>query len=144
MDTTKEIATIEKQPYNPINNIPPEKRWQPGQSGNPAGRPPKAISLTSKVKELLTDDRLDKIAKAMLNELELPNRKEYPSAVLKEVWERLDGKVGPDISALIDNRVFNIIVPSERARELTENINKRLTDGQNSEGANEALQGEKA
>lgn len=118
----------QQQPFNHADHLIPH-RWPPGVSGNPAGRKPGVISLTSKVKELLSDEtRLDKIAQAMLSELESPNRKEYPSAVLKELWERLDGKTGPDIGALIDNRTINVIVQSEHARELTENINKRISE----------------
>ena len=36
---TPEDVVVEQSTYSRIDNIPPEKRWQPGQSGNPNGRP---------------------------------------------------------------------------------------------------------
>lgn len=33
------------------------KPWKPGQSGNPAGRPVGAVSLSSRIQRMMTDER---------------------------------------------------------------------------------------
>jgi hypothetical protein len=116
-----DIQSLKKDPRD--NLIP----FKPGQSGNPAGRPPKDLSITSVIKKKLSEPgKLDAIADKIIDELTKKIKREYPTGLLKEVLDRTEGKVIPDVSASIDNRTINIIVPSEHARELTQNINKRL------------------
>ena len=38
----------------PDKQVVNKGRWKPGESGNPRGRPPKRVSITSLVKELLS------------------------------------------------------------------------------------------
>jgi len=47
----------------------------------------------------------------------------------KEVWDRAEGRVGTDDTAYHDNRVINIIVSSDRTKELTEMVGQRLMVG---------------
>ena len=69
---------------------------------------------------------LDGIADKIIEELTKKMKREYPTALLKEVLDRTEGKVGPDHEGYQDNRVFNVIVQDEHAKELIQNINKRL------------------
>lgn len=69
--------------------------WKPGESGNPAGRPPKPLSITSKIKEYLERD-IDEIARVAVAQLKQPG-KEYV-ALLKEVLDRVEGKVASEVN----------------------------------------------
>ena len=90
--------------------------WKEGQSGNPAGRPPGAVSLTTIVKEMgdwkappkiLTEYRTIfpelpadatcvqvLAARSLLKAMDLKGG----DVMSKEIWERLDGKVPFPIS----------------------------------------------
>jgi hypothetical protein len=51
---------IEKQSKdNPISHIPPEKRWQPGQSGNPSGRPKGICYFGEAAREMLASQEVN-------------------------------------------------------------------------------------
>lgn len=76
---------------------PPSHGFQPGQSGNPKGRPPLQKSLTSLLRlEIDTpcpDDREGRTWRELLVlSLMRLAMKGHPTA-LKEVWDRIDGKV---------------------------------------------------
>jgi hypothetical protein len=88
------------------NNSENLKPWKKGQSGNPAGRPKKADSLTSLLKDEM--ERIDPsdaegrtwnerivLATLRLAEQGVP-------AALKEVWERIEGKVRQDIGVDVE------------------------------------------
>ena len=71
---TPEDVVVEQPTYNRIDNIPPEKRWQPGQSGNPNGRPKNSVTTllkntdgktTRKIAKQLTDQAVDGDLKAI-------------------------------------------------------------------------------
>jgi len=110
-----------------VDNIPPDKRysWPKGVSGNPKGRPPNVGSVTYWYKKLLAENEgltARKLAgmaveKALIGSL----------GHLIEVTDRTEGPVGKNTGATQDNRVINIIVSSDRAKELTELIGERLT-----------------
>lgn len=99
-----------KQP-NLIDRIPPEKRWQPGQSGNPAGRPPNKSSITYWYNKLLEDGVSAKKISAKALEL----AEQGSLGHLKEVTDRTDGRLD-DQAIQIDNRTINIHI-SERGNE---------------------------
>lgn len=111
-----------KQPtYNRIDNIPPEKRWQPGQSGNPNGRPKNSVTTilkntsketTKKIANKLTDLAVEGDLKA-----------------IDMFIDRTDGRVVQQEGAGDDNRVINFILSSEQGNDLIEGITKRLTKG---------------
>lgn len=47
----------------------------------------------------------------------------------KELWDRVDGRMPQPVSGEVDvTHTINIIVSSEKARELTENVAKRLAE----------------
>ena len=111
-----EIDTIQKQ--SPIDHIPPEtmKRWKPGQSGNPNGRPKKVNSITYWYRKLLAEKAglpAKKIAKMAIEKAQ-----EGSIQHIQEVTDRVDGRVGADIPPAQDNRQYIIIMDGEQgARE---------------------------
>lgn len=59
--------------------------WQPGQSGNPAGRPPKGEALTDVLKSKLNKEEIaDKLIEIALEKGDL--------AALKYIYDRVDGR----------------------------------------------------
>jgi hypothetical protein len=78
--------------------VPPiGKRWKPGQSGNPKGRPKKEDSLTSLLKEeiekLCPADRENRTWKELVVRATLQLAMKGNGTALKEVWGRHDGKI---------------------------------------------------
>lgn len=73
------------------------KPWQPGQSGNPKGRPKKNVCLTSLLKEELQKiNPQDKQKRTWAQLIILATMKlalKGNAAALKEVWDRIDGKI---------------------------------------------------
>ena len=99
---------------------PKDKRWRPGQSGNPKGRPPKELCLTSRVTERLNQKCPSEVTKATFRFGPPPDRKMgnitwldvfveralsfavsgKPGSVsaIGEIWSRLEGKVKEIVS----------------------------------------------
>jgi hypothetical protein len=78
--------------------LPPEKhRWKKGTSGNPRGRPTKEASLTNLLRDEIQNvcpaDREQRTWKELVVRATLQLAMKGNAAALKEVWERLDGKV---------------------------------------------------
>ena len=109
------------------------KPWQPGQSGNPKGRPKKDCSLTSLLKE-----ELDKVPE-LKDKSGATNTKTWrqllvqawllgamkKSDLLKELLDRVEGKVAQPISGDKDNPIamsVQISVVSDTSKKLTEDI----------------------
>ena len=76
---------------------PAEHRWKKGVSGNPRGRPKKRDSLTSLLKEEIAKicpaDREKRTWKELIVRATLQLAMKGNATALKEVWERLDGKI---------------------------------------------------
>jgi hypothetical protein len=76
---------------------PKDSRWKKGTSGNPRGRPKKQDSLTSLLRdEIIKMCPADKQGRTwgelvMLATLQLAMKGNQTA--LKEIWERLDGKI---------------------------------------------------
>lgn len=98
---TGELAADNKPDSKPENRgrpLPPaETRWKKGVSGNPRGRPRKQDSLTSLLKEeiekICPADREERTWKELIVRATLQLAMKGNATALKEVWERLDGKV---------------------------------------------------
>ena len=77
--------------------LPVEKRWKKGVSGNPRGWLKKQDCLTSLLKEEIAKicpaDREKRTWKELMVLATLQLAIKGNAAALKEVWERLDGKV---------------------------------------------------
>ena len=76
---------------------PAEHRWKKGVSGNPRGRPKKQDSLTSllkeEIKKVCPADRQKRTWEELMVLATLQLAMKGNAVALKEVWERLDGKV---------------------------------------------------
>lgn len=79
-------------------------RWKPGQSGNPAGRPP-VPSISRRFRELLEEDpkRLDSLATALFTNAQTDAR------FFKLAIEYLDGKV-PEVLR-VEEHVIQLLPP---------------------------------
>ena len=78
--------------------LPPvETRWKKGTSGNPRGRPKKQDCLTQLLREeiqrICPADRERRTWKELIIRATLQLAMKGNATALKEVWERLDGKV---------------------------------------------------
>ncbi len=78
-------------------NVTNLKSWKPGQSGNPKGRPKKADCLTSLLKEEMEkidpEDKGKRTHKELIVLATMCLAKNGNATALKEIWERMDGKV---------------------------------------------------
>jgi hypothetical protein len=95
--------STDKQKGNTANLKP----WKPGQSGNPAGRPSKADTLTSLLKaEMERSDSASPSDKRTWNEriviATLRLAEQGLPAALKEIWERCDGRVRQEVGLEVD------------------------------------------
>ena len=108
----EKLAMVQTLPDKQRNNSGNLKLWKPGQSGNPAGRPRKADCLTSLLK-----DEIEKVSPTdeagrtwkelvVLATIQLAI-KGHPVA-LREVWERLDGKM-PQAIVNSGESVFKVV-----------------------------------
>lgn len=78
--------------------LPPvETRWKKGTSGNPRGRPKKQDCLTQllrdEIEKICPADREKRKWKELIVRATLQLAMKGNAAALKEVWERIDGKV---------------------------------------------------
>lgn len=86
------------KPDHPPRPLPPaESRWKKGVSGNPRGRPKKQDCLTSLLREEIAKicpaDREKRTWKQLIVRATLQLAMKGNATALKEVWERLDGKI---------------------------------------------------
>jgi uncharacterized protein DUF5681 len=88
----------EDTPRKPVRPLPPvASRWKKGISGNPRGRPKKEDCLTSllraEIQKACPADREKRTWKELVVRATLQLAMKGNATALKEVWERLDGKV---------------------------------------------------
>jgi uncharacterized protein DUF5681 len=86
------------QPQKNGRPLPPvENRWKKGTRGNPRGRPKKQDCLTHLLREeiqrICPADREKRTWKELIVRATLQLAMKGNATALKEVWERLDGKV---------------------------------------------------
>lgn len=98
---------------------PPEHRWQPGQSGNPKGRP-KGLSITTLLHQLL--DKLApgtqlSIAEALTN-VAVREAMKGDFRFFKEIWDRVDGPVAQKLEVegtLREERILLLLTKAATA-----------------------------
>lgn len=77
---------------------PEEHRWEKGQSGNPAGRPPGSVSITTaiKIKLLeLTKDQQRTYLDVLIERILTKAIADVDPQIIKQIWSYLDGPPGP-------------------------------------------------
>ncbi len=89
---------------NLIDRIPPEKRFQPGVSGNPAGRPPNKDSITYQLKQALAKGEGIEAKKLAAMAIKEANAGSYPH--FKEILDRTDGKVADRTDHTFDSEAL--------------------------------------
>ena len=76
----------------------PGRPFQPGQSGNPGGRPKSEVSITAWLKRICADENeAEALARAIINQA-----KEGNSAAIKAVLDRVDGAVVQEVRAKVE------------------------------------------
>ncbi len=117
----------DKQPNNKNLN---RGRWLKGESGNPKGRPPKDVCITSRVKELLLRDAgdgktyADLVAQVIVDGLvdkaiNLKNGINVP--LIRELLDRTEGKVTQPIGG-DDKLPLYVIHCTEEGRSNIERV----------------------
>jgi len=103
------MANTEKQNGNSPKGLSRTRGLKPfvkGQSGNPKGRPPKHECLTSLLKEELekisSTDKEGRTWKELIVLATLKLAMQGNATALREVWDRVDGKVRQDIGINAD------------------------------------------
>ena len=102
---------METNTNEPVKQVKNSGQWKPGQSGNPKGRPPKELCLTSLAREELAKPcpfAPNKTWAEYLVERWLGQCVAH-SGYFRELIERLEGKVIQPIEAGIDTKVKWII-----------------------------------
>ena len=110
------VMSTEQSNYNRIDNIPPEKRFQPGVSGNPAGRPKNSVTTLLKNTDKKTTQKIAEKLTTLAEEGDLK--------AIDMFIDRTDGKVSGDIPTQ-DNRSITFVIGDQ---SLIEGIGKRLND----------------
>jgi hypothetical protein len=87
-------------------------QWKPGQSGNPKGRP-KHKTLTELCREVLERETRGKVTDEILAEVIVKNALTGKFPFVKELWDRLDGKVS-DKHEITGQESITLIVPAPR------------------------------
>lgn len=88
----------ENKPHKTARPLPPvATRWKKGTSGNPRGRPRKQDCLTTllqeEIQKICPADRENRTWKHLIVRATLQLAMKGNATALKEVWDRLDGKV---------------------------------------------------
>ena len=106
------------------------KSWKKGQSGNPAGRPKKEDCLTSLMREELEKvdpkDAEKRTHKELIVVATIRLAKEGNSTALKEVWERMDGKVKDKLELETKDSTNARLLAETLSRKELEELNERL------------------
>lgn len=122
MATGKSQYARGKHP-NSLKNLK-KTGWQPGQSGNPAGRPKRIKYLSEALREQLADPKVaDELAR------ELIKRAKKGDTALNMIWERTEGKVtqpiggDPNMPIIIDKIVAHITGDKNGSNDSTKQNN---------------------
>jgi hypothetical protein len=119
-------------------NRPVGKRFVKGKSGNPKGRPPKHECLTSLLKEELERvNPSDKQGRTWMELVVMATLRlaiKGKAAALREVWDRIDGKVRQEIGVDMDvNKEIDRRLAEGRKRAAQRNQQSRASEIPSSE-----------
>jgi hypothetical protein len=107
--------------------------WRPGQSGNPGGRPKKK-PITELYQEMLNDGAIvEAIRKAILKNIR--TGKSAFVSQLREMTERVEGKVTQPIAANVTAEVHHLERLTDEELGLLQQLISKITDpGEDSAG----------
>lgn len=105
---TRTNPTAGEQPRNKAAHLAPH-RFQPGQSGNPSGRPKGSVSLQEKLRKYLNEhpEKADQIIENWVQQAAAPA---FGFQHLKEALERVDGKVSEKLQVDAEVTVKRVIL----------------------------------
>lgn len=112
---------------------PKEYQWQPGESGNPAGRPPHKKYLSEALTELLNNN--PKEALEVITAI-LSKAKNGDVSAARELWDRHEGKVADKVE--IKGEI--LITPDMRALAAREMIEVREEEAKLLKGGSQDVQ----
>lgn len=95
-----------------MSNPNPHNQWEPGQSGNPAGRPPNEWTWSGLVREAMEEKNLDGEEKKLFVSRALVDRAaEGDVGALREVGNRIDGqaKQSLEVEGTIQHNVIHSV-----------------------------------
>ncbi len=128
MARKKAVAKKKAVKRRKSGNVTNLKSWKKGQSGNPKGRPRKADCLTSLLKEEIEkidpDDQQKRTHKELIVIATMALAKKGNATALKEVWERMDGKVKDKLE--IQDSPNAILLAKALSRKELEELHGRL------------------
>jgi len=84
--------------------------WEKGQSGNPAGRPPGSVSITTaiKIKLLeLTKDQQRTYLDVLIERILTKAIADVDPQIIKQIWSYLDGPPGENPASLVNINLLN-------------------------------------
>jgi hypothetical protein len=130
----KESKTEKKLPHRwqPGEKPPGSVQWQPGQSGNPKGRPPGFKKLGESLKEELDKpcpaDKQGRTWREVILLTTLSNAAQGKPVPLSEIWNRADGKATQSLEVKGDVDI-NGNIEQELAAKLDAIANRRKAQG---------------
>ena len=98
-------------------------QFKPGNNANPKGRPREKLSK---------HERLVILSEIAKHQIESAVSAGHKIAAIREA-NLMEGVYQEATTGYIDNRTVNIIVSSDKAKELTENVSRRLSEASNQE-----------
>ncbi|MCH7805098.1 MAG: hypothetical protein IH937_13590 [Acidobacteria bacterium] len=127
--TAKQKIGVKERKTSGSGKVTNLKSWKKGQSGNLKGRPKKADCLTTLMREELEKvdpkDKEKRTHKELVVIATIELAKEGNSTALKEVWERMDGKVKEKLEINQDS-TNSILLAKTLSRKELEELNERL------------------
>lgn len=90
-------------------------RWQPGESGNPNGRPPKGTAITDVMRQMLEEK--PEIKRALMSKL-LEMAIKGDLAAIREVIDRMDGRAKQSVELSGDEQNPLVVIKHERDKPI--------------------------
>ena len=127
--TDKKIGVKERK-TNGSGKVTNITSWQKGQSGNLKGRPKKEDCLTSLLKEEIEkidpEDKEKRTHKELIVIATMRLARKGNAAALKEIWERMDGKVKEKLEVETKDSLNAILLAKTLSKKELEELNERL------------------
>jgi hypothetical protein len=108
---------LEMRPGNHGGSIVARGRWKPGQSGNPSGKPKGEPTLTPRLRRQLNEicptDKLKRPWVEVLPEQLMTHAMNGNASAIRELWERIDGKVQTNVEVGVDLSRIRVMTDDE-------------------------------